>query len=118
MPGVLWTLRETEKPDGTRDRWIGCNLLDGAGYKDLAEEMHPYSYDCPLEYLALAPVTCQEWRDGVIEYHKHHTTLACATAEQNRIRRAVQRFEELNPTEPIDAERKGSVMNRILTAGR
>jgi hypothetical protein len=39
----------------------------GWGYKDMAEEMGPFKYDCPLKYLAMAPtVRCQEWRDGVL----------------------------------------------------
>jgi hypothetical protein len=41
----------------------------GWGYKDMAEEMHPFFYSCPLGYLALVPVACAEWREGVKTYH-------------------------------------------------
>lgn len=40
------------------------------GYKDMGESSHPYYYDCPLGLLDLAPVACQEWRDGVRAYHR------------------------------------------------
>lgn len=72
---VLWLLIEYSYDDGKIDKWIGCYLLRsdkgyGYGYKDMDESVHPYYYSCPLSYLNEAPVVCQEWRDGVIEYHK------------------------------------------------
>ena len=52
---------------------IGCWLLEpdaefGWGYKDFEERMEPYYYNCPPEFLDLAPVACQRWRQGVIAY--------------------------------------------------
>ena len=50
-------------------RFIRCDLLDCVdgkwGYKPLEESMHPYYFDCPLEFLDMAPVSCQAWRDEV-----------------------------------------------------
>lgn len=40
------------------------------GYKDFCERMHPYYYDCPLEYLDLAPETNADWRRCVRAYHR------------------------------------------------
>jgi len=72
---VLWVLHEYSYDSGKIDKWIGCYLLRsdkgyGWGYKPMDESVGPYYYSCPLSYLELAPVVCQEWRDGVIEYHK------------------------------------------------
>ena len=60
-----------------RGEYIGCFLLasDGGfgwGYKDMEESMHPYYYDCPLDFLDLAPVACAAWRDLVRVYHVEH----------------------------------------------
>jgi hypothetical protein len=42
---------------------------DGVYYvKSIQECMHPFYYDCPVEFLDLAPVDNQEWRDGVKEF--------------------------------------------------
>ena len=42
---------------------------DGVYYvKSIQECMQPFYYDCPIEFLDLAPVESQEWRDGVKEY--------------------------------------------------
>ena len=59
---VLWSLWLD-----TRSHWIGCSLLenggrDGWGKKDMEECMGPFQYDCPLEYLEMAPVTNEAWR--------------------------------------------------------
>jgi hypothetical protein len=35
------------------------------GYKDMDESIHPYYYDCPIDWLDKAPVLSQPWRDGV-----------------------------------------------------
>lgn len=77
--GVLWTVWVRRNADGTeRDRFIGCDLLQYQrgqgpgyewGYKDMCESMHPYYYSCPLKYLDMVPVACEEWRKGVREYH-------------------------------------------------
>jgi len=69
---VLWTVYEV---GDRKERSIVCNLLDkqdggGWGYKDIAEEMHPFYYSCPLGYLELAPVACAAWRELVRAYHR------------------------------------------------
>ncbi len=68
-----WTVsKRTKKADGKVDLFSGCYLLDsdnGWGYKDMCESMHPYNYDCPLKFLDMVPVACQEWRDGVVAWH-------------------------------------------------
>lgn len=43
----------------------------GYGYKDMSEGMHPFYYDCPLDFLEKAPIACQEWRDKVAAFHKN-----------------------------------------------
>ena len=84
--GVLWSVWErTFTRDGRiaqpTERWITCDLLRyqngyGWGYKDMEESMHPYYYSCPLGYLEMVPLDQfggnAEWRQGVVEYHKHH----------------------------------------------
>jgi hypothetical protein len=45
----------------------------GWGYKIVEECMHPFYYDCPLRLLNIAPVTCQEWRAKVRDYHAGRT---------------------------------------------
>jgi hypothetical protein len=53
--------------------YIHCDLLepssDGWGYKSLEESMSPYYYNCPLQFLDMAPVQCPEWRERVRAYH-------------------------------------------------
>lgn len=70
---VLWTVWEVAKTDGSVERFIGCDLLKnsswGWGYKDQCESMHPYYYTCPLIYLDLVPVACEDWREKVRQYH-------------------------------------------------
>jgi len=80
--GVLWTVWERAfEKNGEQvqptERWIGCDLLEyskgveGWGYKDLDESMHPYFYSCPLSYLKMVPVvTNEEWRQSVRGYHE------------------------------------------------
>jgi len=77
---TLWTVRKvTEIASGKQlSLYIGCDLLDsqkgfGWGYKDMGEEMHPYYYDCPLAFLDMVPVACQEWRDKVIAWHARNS---------------------------------------------
>lgn len=78
--GTLWTVWEVINIDlCTSDFWshryIGCDLIrnygkaEGFGYKDMCESMGPCYYDCPLGYLAMAPVENQEWRDAVVAFH-------------------------------------------------
>lgn len=73
---TLWTVRETTYPDGTIQRWIGCDLLEsrpnyGWGSKSMEEAMHPFVYTCPLEFLDLVPkVVCPEWRTAVRRQHQ------------------------------------------------
>jgi hypothetical protein len=77
--GVLWTVWERSftkagQPIQSPERWVACDLLKyqndyGWGYKDMDESMHPYTYSCPLGYLELVPVACEEWREGVQSYH-------------------------------------------------
>ncbi len=71
---VLWGVCERKTSDGVK-RWITCDLLyyyrgdKTWSYKPLDESMHPYYYTCPLSYLDMVPVECEEWREGVREYH-------------------------------------------------
>lgn len=76
---VLWTVWEIKKPDGTAERYIGCDLLGsskgcGWGYKSMSESMGPYYFSCPLAYLAMVPEPPGEcakgWREQVREYHR------------------------------------------------
>lgn len=75
--GTLWIVKSRTDPDGKEEKFILCYLMryqndrwgGGWGYKGMAESSHPYYYSCPLGYLKLAPVVCQEWRDKVRAYH-------------------------------------------------
>lgn len=40
------------------------------GYKSMDESMHPYYYTCPSDFLYMAPVTCQKWRDNVLKFSR------------------------------------------------
>jgi hypothetical protein len=63
----------------TRDRWIGCDILqydkkDSCwGYKDMEESSGPNYYSCPLGYLDITPQSKSEfagkWREEVRKYH-------------------------------------------------
>lgn len=68
---VLWTVWEIRRPDGTSERYIGCDLLgtDGCGnwgYKDIEESMGPCDLTCPVEYFNLVPPANPEWRAQVL----------------------------------------------------
>ena len=69
----LWKVVEVEyHKEGTKERYIARDLLachGRWGYKDLYEAEHPFHFDCPLGYLAQAPVECEKWREGVHAYH-------------------------------------------------
>ena len=75
----LWAVmqRTVENPaDGTKEetKFIVLFLMQnqrgyGWGYKDMSESMHPYYYTCPMGFLEMAPVACQEWRDKVKAHH-------------------------------------------------
>ena len=72
---ILWILRKTRKKceDSCDLNWIECVILDqsdyGWGFKRLSEVSCPYYYSCPIEWLALAPVTCIDWRREVIRQY-------------------------------------------------
>lgn len=77
---VLWSVVQVNaKRAGAFDptTLIRCDLLEGSngewGYKPLDESMHPYYYSCPLDYLEMAPVRCEAWREGVRSYHRRRT---------------------------------------------
>ncbi len=69
---ILWVVIAEEVLD---QNLIVCFLLrsphGGWGYKPLYESMHPFYYGCPLRMLEMTPVSCDEWRNKVREYHKH-----------------------------------------------
>jgi hypothetical protein len=72
----LWAVVELVDEQETRpERYIACYLLAydkscrGGGYKDMDESLHPFYYDCPLGYLAMAPIACEAWREAVRAYH-------------------------------------------------
>lgn len=79
---VLWSVVEvTAKDDslswlpaGQTTRLINCDLIECYqgqwGVKRLGESSHPFYYCCPLAFLEMTPVACQEWRDKVRLYHK------------------------------------------------
>lgn len=73
---TLWVVSEVVKFDSEKEverkRYITCFLLDGLGYKGLGEASHPYYYSCPLAFLDMVPVACEEWRELVREWHKQH----------------------------------------------
>lgn len=75
LGGCLWTVVEiTTKATGKVERSIGLDLIRRWGrsvmaYKDMKESSHPFYYSCPLKYLAMVPVACEEWRKHVVEYH-------------------------------------------------
>jgi hypothetical protein len=70
---VLWGVREVTLPDGGTKRFISCDLLGRSGCdwgcKSMSEDVHPYYYTCPLSYLEMVPVACEEWREGVRRRH-------------------------------------------------
>jgi hypothetical protein len=72
----LWyVIEHTRKDDDSKERFIALSLLGynkgcGWGSKDMAEESHPYYYDCPLKFLDMAPPASEEWREKVRVYHE------------------------------------------------
>jgi len=82
---VLWTVWSIINKTTHETTWlIGCDLLSsqknyGWGYKSMSEDMHPYYYTCPLKYLDIVPVACQEWRDKVIKLAKERAVLSKKT---------------------------------------
>lgn len=81
----LWCVKRYLR-DGQERRYICLFLIEqfGAfdhGYKDMDESVHPYFYDCPLEFLHKvesyeAPGSAAEWRDCVRAFHEGGTELA------------------------------------------
>jgi len=70
----LWSVWEAT--NGSQGgRYIRLDLLGvndhSWGCKSMDESMGPCYYSCPLNYLSMAPVTNQEWRDHVKEHHKN-----------------------------------------------
>lgn len=65
----MW--RVVQSPKGAK--FIRFDLLESYkgdwGYKPMDESMYPYYFDCPLAFLAMAPVASQAWRDKVYEHH-------------------------------------------------
>jgi len=75
---VLWTVEEFAYHTLLeKKRFIGCYLLQpssyGWGYKMMFESIHPYFYSCPVEYLDMVPVACQEWRERTLAFHRGGT---------------------------------------------
>jgi len=68
----VWERAHLSRLDARVERFITFDLMErtphGWAYKDMDEMVHPYYYDCPLEYLDMAPVACEEWRAKVREY--------------------------------------------------
>jgi hypothetical protein len=62
---VLWAVQRVSKNAIPQETYIACFLIEGSGYKDLAESMYPYYFSCPPEYLHMAPEVCPEWRQKV-----------------------------------------------------
>lgn len=69
--GVLWSIWERTKKDGTGYRFILCHLIaywkskrNGTGwaYKDMSASMHPYQYSCPLSWLEQAKEDEDTWK--------------------------------------------------------
>ncbi|MCA9380929.1 hypothetical protein KC678_01565, partial [Candidatus Dojkabacteria bacterium] len=57
---LLYLLQHSPDPNYPKYSW---------GYKDMDESMHPYYYNCPLSFLDMTPVACEEWRQHVRNYH-------------------------------------------------
>lgn len=75
---VLWSVKHDVVTNALgivleESKYILCTLIQKCqgewGQKDMTESCHPYWYDCPLEFLDLAPVACQQWRDIVQNQH-------------------------------------------------
>lgn len=73
---TLWAVKAHTRYDAggnsKTSRYIMCYLLDnqrgfGWGFKDMDEAQQPYQYDCPVEFLDMAPAPAHtaEWRDKV-----------------------------------------------------
>lgn len=62
------------------DTFIVCHLLACAdsrwGYKSMDERAAPYAYNCPLNYLDMAPEQSREWRKGVRAFHARRCSKA------------------------------------------
>lgn len=70
---TLWAVWERIS-NGKSSRQIDCYILQsdkdyGWGYKSMSEDSHPYYYDCPLSFLDMVPVVCEEWRSFVHNWH-------------------------------------------------
>lgn len=82
---ILWAVQQCspDHPEYPNQVFISCYLLGTSGrlhgYRPMDESMHPYFYSCPIRYLAMAPVRCQAWRDGVMACHDAATQKETAT---------------------------------------
>ena len=90
---VLWTVNELTDPDAPVKKFIGCDLLQCVdrewGYKDLCECEYPSYYSCPVKYLDMVPVSCQEWRDEVLKYHEQKKAQRKKQRNERKARKAV-----------------------------
>lgn len=118
---ALWVLFEDRDATGTIivrgvgdavkvERFIALFLLAskrdyGAGYKDMTESMFPYTFSCPLRFLAQAPVASAEWREKVQEWHREQA----AQKQAKRALRAGMVIELRNTARPMRVQ--------IVTAG-
>lgn len=66
---TVWHVKKTKNGVTTEEKYIGCDLIENGGYKDMCEVMGPYYYDCPMKFLDMAPVANQAWRDKVLLFH-------------------------------------------------
>ena len=109
---VLWTVREVSHADGSKSKYIGCDLLRKSGgdwgYKDLDEGMGPYYYSCPLKFFDMVPVVNQEWRDKVIEYHAKRKRKIEAGKQYNLINCRIP-FVKIVSVRPLRGEYNGMV---------
>ena len=78
--GVLWSVVKVQvfwdDVLSQSSVFIHCDVLEYAKrhngwlYKPMDEACGPYYWNCPFKYLAMAPVENQNWREGVLEYHR------------------------------------------------
>ncbi len=82
--GTLWTVWSITRADGTKFKYIGCDLIQyykgdlAFGYKDMEASMHPYKYNCPLSYLLIEGLDYPpdkgnfiDWVGGVLLNYKN-----------------------------------------------
>lgn len=88
---TLWTVSERRtRAASTPECRIVCYLLEPEEgeryrYKSLDECVHPYYYDCPLEFLGRAEETCPTWRAKVRRYHATQVASHTGSASGNEV---------------------------------